>query len=289
MSAVDWLERGGRLLRRLGAGRLVDRLGPSLGAAAARHEVVVDGFRLTGNHVGQLYYLREIAEGRDRTLVELAQRLTPAGGTAVEAGAHLGYLTCQLARAVRSGGQVWTFEPDPEVRPALVANLERNGLDDRVAVDPRALGAESGRARFYVSGGGEASSLFAADSARRVVDVDVVALDAALPDGPLVDLVKLDIEGAELAALRGMRRTLERSGDLVALLVELNPELLEAAGASAAELLDELAGFGFQVWRIDEHAGRLSDDARVVAGGYANLVCARGERAAALAAQLTVP
>lgn len=279
---LGWLERAGRLLRAAGLGRVVDAVGPAVGGAAARREVEVDGFRLTGSHVGQLYYLRELAEGRDAFLAELLREAARPRGTAVEGGAHIGYLTLHLAAAVGAGGRVLAFEPDPGVQGALRGNLARNGLGARVVVAQQALGERAGRAVLHVSGGGETSSLFGGgDAAREHVEVEVVALDDVLPADATVDVVKLDVEGAELSALRGMARVLERSSAV--LFLECNPGALAAAGASAEELLAWLRGAGFDVWRIDERARRLSRELGVGEGEYVNLACARAEAAERLA------
>jgi FkbM family methyltransferase len=271
---LTWLERGAALLRGAGLGVLVDRLSGLVGRAAALRPTVVDGLRLTGTHAGQLYYLRELAEGRESFLVEVLTRATPRGGLAVDAGAHIGYMTLQLARAVGAEGRVLALEPEPEARRALQRNLERNGMADRVTVVPVALGARSGQAVLHVSGGGETSSLAHVPTARGSVEVDVAALDDLLPDAPRVDIVKLDVEGSEAAALEGMQDLLARSGDAPVLAVECHPGLLAAMGASQEELIGRLAALGFRCWVADEESRRLVERIEVT-GDYVNLICAR--------------
>ena len=281
---LEWLERGGRLLRAAGLGTLVDRIGPFAGKAASRFEVEIDGLRLVGNHVGQLYYLREIAEqGRESFFVDLIRHLTPSGGAAVDGGAHIGYVTLQLARAVGEEGHVWAFEPNPEVQATLRENIRRNGCASRVTVVPKALGAEAASTRFHISGGGDTSSLVDPGTTRRAVDVDVVSLDDELDPSVVPDVVKLDLEGGELYALEGMRNALARCRPRPILFVECNPPLLAAAGASAADLLAWLAVEDFRVWRIDE-SERVLLPAGEGVEGFANLVCARGDHAARLLA-----
>lgn len=276
--ALALFERAARILRRLGLGVLVDRLGPSLGGRAARLEVEVDGLTLAGNHVGQLYYLRELAEaGREGYFKELLVDAVPDGGFAVDGGAHIGYLTLQLARAVGREGTVLAFEPNPEARPVLEENLRRNGLAERVQVRPFALGAESGEAELHISGGGDTSALAPTASARSTVRVAVTTLDEQLGAGPVPDLVKLDLEGSEVAALRGMEGLLGRTSEAPRLFVECNAEALAAAESSPDDLLGLLEGHGFDVWRIDERSRRIVPALAAELGGdYANLVCARG-------------
>lgn len=274
MPLLSRLERAAALLRRVGLGGLVDRAGGAVGRMAAMRGASVDGLRLAGSHAGQLYYLRELEEGRDRFLVELLRRAAPPGGTAVDAGAHIGYLTLQLARAVGPTGRVFAFEPEGGARASLLRNLARNGLADRVTVSPCALGARAGRAVLRVSGGGETSSLAEIATARATAEIDVAALDDLLPPEQQVDVVKLDVEGSETAAIDGMRRVLDRSGDRPVLIVECNPQLLAAMGSSQAELLARLAALGFTSWVVDEERRRLVEEVEV-RGDYVNLVCAR--------------
>jgi FkbM family methyltransferase len=267
------LEQGARFLRRAGLGGLVERAGERVGRLAAARETEVGGVRIAGNHAGQLYYLRELAEGRDRFLVELLTRLTPPGGVAVDGGAHIGYLTVHLARAVGTEGRVYAFEPEAGARTALAGNLERNGVAERVTVVPQALGDAPGHATLHVGGGGETSTLAPLEGARATARVEVIALDDVLPEDVLVDIVKLDLEGCETAALRGMRRTLERS-QRTTLLVELNPGRLTALGSSQDELLAELRRLGFTAQVVDEERGELLDEVEVP-GEYVNLLCTR--------------
>jgi FkbM family methyltransferase len=282
---LDSFERVARVARGAGLGAVVDRVGPAIGAAAARREVEVDGFRLSGNHAGQLFYLRELAtERREGYLAELVASLTPAGGVAVDAGAHIGYLTLQLARAVGPRGRVIAFEPDPGSRRALARNLRRNGMSERVVVRSAALADRPGTALLHVSGGGETSSLADPGTARETLDVELTTLDEAL-QGLEVDVVKLDIEGGEPAAIAGMETLLARTARPLTLFVECNPTALAAAGSSADELRGRIADAGFRILQIDEERRRLvapaipTDD-----GAYVNLLCVRGTQLAQLAA-----
>ncbi|MBM3677300.1 MAG: FkbM family methyltransferase, partial [Actinobacteria bacterium] len=188
----------------------------------------------------------------------------PSGALAVDGGAHLGHVALTMARA---GAEVLAYEPQPAILPALRANVARNGLQAQVSVRAAALG--SGRGEAFLSSEGSSSTLAGGRGTR----VDVVSLDDDLA-GRVPTVVKLDLEGWEVEALRGMRRTLE--GDVV-LLVECNPEALGAAGTSQAELVAELALHGYDVRRVDEKSRRLAPLSEPSGSGFANLVCARPE------------
>lgn len=271
LSVLEWL--AGRA-RRLGLGPVVDRLAPLVARPFEHFELDVDGVVLAGTELAHLHYVRELKEhGREQTFVRLLAEAIPAGGVVLEGGAHLGFVTVHAARAAGPNGRVITFEANPTVLGVLHENLVANGVADRVEVVPKALGDGAGRTRFYVSGGGEMSSLFAPPVESVPVDVEIVRADEEV-SGP-VDVVKLDIEGAELAALRGMTSLLAGARPPQTLFLECNPESLERAGTSAEELFAWLAAHGYETEWIDEARGRTAPLTETWAEAYVNLRCSR--------------
>lgn len=71
---------------------------------------------------------------------------------------------------------------------------------------------------------------------------------------PEVNLIKMDIEGGEEGALRGMTRLVRRSSGL-RLVMEYSPSNLEASGSDPSSVLRWLRESGFTIWAIDERAG----------------------------------
>lgn len=152
----------------------------------------------------------------------------PPGGTFVDVGANWGYFTLLGAHAVGPGGRVVALEPDPRVYAELRANVARNGLGT-VTVLPVAASDRAGEA--VLSGFAEAdrnrgvSSLVAAPAgASSSFPVRTAALDELL-DGlriGSVDLVKIDVEGAEELVVRGMARGMAE-GRYRRILIELHP------------------------------------------------------------------
>jgi FkbM family methyltransferase len=251
-------------------GRAVSAIAGRFGSRLSRFELEIDGLRLGGDQLGHLYYARElVADDRERYFRELFVDSIRPGATVLEGGPYIGFLTINAARAVGDGGRVVAVEPSPETIAALRANVVRNGLDTRVEVVEAALGAERGRASFHLTEGGDTSSLHAPPFPTRVVEVDVVRGDD-LPIGKL-DVVKLDLEGNEVAALRGLKKTLERTRPV--LFCECNGEMLEAAGSSVAELRAELERLGYDVRWIDEAGRALRPLDEQWEAGYVNLRC----------------
>lgn len=272
LATLTALERAAGLARRMRLGFLVDRLAPAVGRPFERFSLDVHGVQLEGTTLAQLHYVRELlVDGRDRTLTRLIREAVPAGGTVLEGGGHLGFVTIHAARAVGPEGRVVVFEPNPDVLDVLRRNLEANGVAERVSVVAKALGDETATARFYVRE--DTSSLLDLASDARSVEIDVVRADEAVSGQ--VDVVKLDVEGAEVAAVRGMERLLAGARPPAVLFLECFPHLLQAAGSSSDELVALIEGHGYRVEWIDEAHDRTVPISESWPGDYVNLRCER--------------
>jgi len=175
------------------------------------------------------------------------------GAAIADVGANWGYFTLVAASAVGPSGSVIALEPDPRQFAALSRNVELNGFahvrcieaaaassDGRVTLAGFAdEGANRGVSR--IADGGEGGPTF---------DVRAVRLDAIVPGPDAVDLVKIDVEGAEDLVLEGMRDGL-RSRRYRALILELHPGQLRARGIDPAICLRGLADLGYRGWTID--------------------------------------
>lgn len=202
-----------------------------LATAAESTEVVHDGHTLVGDPKLHRSYLSELAADRhDGLMSRLFRKSIPRGGAVVDGGAFLGHHTLMAARQVGPRGRVMAFEPNPASYRALRGNVHRNGYEDRVIALPLGVGAWSTQVR-------------------------TLSLDTSV-GGRRIDVVRLAIEGGEVDAIRGMRRTLELSPG-ARLFVECNPAALARAGTSAETLLGELRDLGFRSQVIEEIHGEL--------------------------------
>ena len=114
----------------------------------------------------------------------------------VDAGAHVGGFS--LWAASRSDCRIFALEPNPSTGGLLQANVRIAQLDGRVKVRKWALAAQKGSRRFHAAADSAASSLVA-DPALGEVEVETVTLEDVMAAGgfPRIDVVKMDIEGAE--------------------------------------------------------------------------------------------
>lgn len=138
--------------------------------------------------------------------VEIWRRVLRLGDSVVDGGANYGYWSLVASTLVGKTGTVHAFEPVPTTYTNLQANL-RASKADNVRAYSMALSDQAGKCAINLSGndpiGGQASLRNRMDAERSsTVEVQLVTLVATLDDMP-IRLIKLDIEGGELAALKG--------------------------------------------------------------------------------------
>ena len=177
-------------------------------------------------------------------------RLLRPGMTVVDAGANVGQYSLLASAAVGPTGRVHAFEPVPET----FARLERHvaaSCATNVVLRRAALWREAGVLRLRLPDGmTDNSGSFAVDADGEItsaaVRLDDLVRDASI--GP-VGLVKMDIEGAEVAALEGMAGMLAR--DRPILLLEVHRAALGRLGAAPRDLWAALVdGLGYSAWSI---------------------------------------
>lgn len=201
-------------------------------------------WQLSGSFVAHLF--KAATQQHHRALAPVIARLVPEDAVVLDIGAHAGQFTKLFARAAPVG-RVYAFEPGSYARSILrsVVWLHRLG---NVEIVPVALGAADGLARLNIplktsgSYGFGLSHLGAPADRWPTVAAELVALttiDAAAAALALdrVDFIKADIEGWELALLRGAVATLRRFHPV--LLIELSQAHLARAG----DRLDDAFGF----------------------------------------------
>jgi FkbM family methyltransferase len=203
-------------------------------------------------------YLENLRTGRaEPFMMELFRQAVVPGATVLDAGAFVGSYTLLAAGLVGSDGTILAFEPDVRKSMWLRRNVDANGFSSRVTVSEDALTDQAGTATFFLQGGDQTtSSLYISQQSVGGVEVRCVALDDILDPTARLDVGKIDVEGAEVRALRGMRRTIAASPAL-SLFVECNPHALDAAGSGVLELVDLVRDLGLEPRRIDEAGKRL--------------------------------
>jgi FkbM family methyltransferase len=217
------------------------------------------------------------------------ERLVAPGDMVVDVGAHWGYFTLVAATLCGETGRVIAFEPDPRNVSILTKNLQANHLVN-VDVVQKAVSDRKGPAKLFLSRDSSGNSLDSVPPGAELslgqndhLAVETVTLDGFLaPPCRKPSLVKVDIEGGELAVLEGMKTLIRETGDL-ALITEFNPFYFAGARGEAflkmlteqdfqLAILDD-AKFQIEVGAVQQVSGRALDKSYKI-----NLLCARDGR-----------
>ncbi len=216
---------------------------------------------------------------------DLLKQYVQKGDRVIDLGANIGLYTLTLARLVGEEGKVYAFEPEPTNFALLTKNIEVNGYKN-VVLERKAVSDKTGTARLFrcADNAGDHRIMDSGEGMRDSIEIEMLSLDDYFHDNPVpIHFIKLDIQGAEGGALRGMREVFARSSGL-RILMEFWPAGLEKFGTKPREVLEFLKSENFQILRIDRRKRCLTEvidfdsflsDHRLLAGKHANLLCLR--------------
>ncbi len=222
---------------------------------------------------------------------ELLRSLMRPGDTFVDIGANWGYFTLLGAEEVGPSGRVVAIEADPRNHAILERNITQNHLMQVTLVHAAAAAAEGkvtlvgfdgqqNHGVSHVKGTSQVGVGRLTKSDAPLIEVRANAVDDLL-DGVgvgRVDLVKMDIEGAEALALPGMRGGLA-AGRYRRIVLEVHAAVLGEYGTDAKSLLAMLTDAGYRIWLIEPDGLRLLDDSVTTPDRYEILAAAPGEDA----------
>ena len=197
-------------------------------------------------------YRPNACAGEHPVLMDLLVGTLATGDVFLDVGANTGFFVLPIAELVGSDGHVLAFEPAPDAAHLLRSAARARGVLSWISLYEMALGDEVGslplRADPAHPDDTTKRSLFMADGPV-VAEVPIRALDGLVGSGDVdlphgIDAVKIDVEGAEVRVLRGMRRTLERHRPRI-VVIETIESHLHRAGSSVADVDTFMRGLGY--------------------------------------------
>lgn len=220
----------------------------------------------------------------ERDTLDVWLRIAERAEGVVDVGANTGVYAL-LACACNPQVRVVAYEPVPRIFALLLANVEANGFESRCETKPWAVSDNQGSALFHVPFVAVPTSASLGTTGFRgvggdVIEVPTTTLDADLAMWPRVDLVKIDVEGAEATVLRGMAGILDRHAPAV--VIECNPD------GPVREVDEILRLHGYRFYHIT-NTGLMPREAIVpdVTENYRNYLCLPdGERSSVLRVEL---
>jgi FkbM family methyltransferase len=235
---------------------LLLRMAESINCRIPVEGKLLNGLRIKvvwNDDIGREIYYQGCYEPRT---IEVFRKILKPGMIFLDVGAHCGEFTLFASQIVGAEGEVHSFEPDSDTFRLLSESVHLNGLKN-VRLNQSAVSDEDATKQFYQStpngiGGGCLQPL---DEFQRghAMQVACTRLDTYMKAKVLkrADVMKMDIEGAEINALKGAEALLATDGKPI-ILLEFNEFALSAFGGSCRKLAEELLSRGYVLFRIKD-------------------------------------
>jgi FkbM family methyltransferase len=209
------------------------------------------------------------------------QRSLGTGQVLVDVGANVGYYSLLGSMLVGDGGRVFAVEAHPRMAELLHRNVIVNGRHNVVTVQKAAWSKpdvlEFHLRRHFAANSSAGSlgddGLLQLDDIEDVVKVEAVPLDEILAGVGSVDVIKIDVEGAESQVVAGLSRTLDSNPD-VKVMLEWSPGQLEMVGNDPSELLGRMRDHGFRFRLMERNLVEVGES-ELLGIHYGNVVASR--------------
>ena len=220
-----------------------------------------------------------------RDILRVLRSLLRPGMVVIDAGANIGEITLVAAKMVGNSGQIYAFEPLREIADELSQNVRLNNFT-QVFIQEKGLSDEPGNKVIFRASSdfhdgskheGLATLYPSEKRATKAGEISLVTLDDFCEQADIkqLNLIKMDIEGAELPALRGGMVTLRRFMPYI--IVEVQQETASQAGYNAGDILAFLQPMGYR-FDVIGRKGRLHSVDAATLRRFQNILCSPVER-----------
>ncbi len=177
----------------------------------------------------RLRYLKPGRAGFESSLLAFAKRFIFPGAKVLDIGGNVGEFALAAAHRAGTGGQVVTVEPDPFLGSLILrTSAEKANRDLSMRLLSAAVSNQQGISCFFISARGRASNALASSGTedmggvRQEYLVPVLKLDDIVAEMEGVDVIKIDVEGAEWLVLQGAEDTLDKLRPIILMEVRKN-------------------------------------------------------------------
>jgi len=170
----------------------------------------------------------------------------------LDIGANIGYYTLMFAKLVGENGKVFAFEPDPTNFALLKKNVEINGYKNVVLIN-KAVSNKTGKLRLFLCENNKGDHrIYDSKDGRKFIEIESVKLDDYFKNqNDKINFIKMDIQGAEYGAVKGMCGLLNKNKN-VKIISEFWPIGLKRSGVEPIEFLKLLVEHGFKISEVNE-------------------------------------
>ena len=226
----------------------------------SKMHVGIAGEKLSMRRTFEAYSANEVHE---QATTDLFKSIIRKGDTFLDLGANIGYFTLLAANLVGKEGRVFSFEPEPKNYNYLKRNMALNGYN-QVQAFQKAVADKNGKTSLFICDydtghhtinkyDGIRAYSRGRGGKKHSIEIETVTLDSFL-EGKVdrVNVIKMDVEGAEALALTGMDKILRNNKD-IKMILEFFPLLIENMGSDPREFLRKLfEDYGFSIYIIPD-------------------------------------
>ena len=178
----------------------------------------------------------------------------------LDIGAHLGFYTC-IAAKIMEDGEAIGFEMDERCADLAMNNVAINYLNNAI-IHNTAVASQPSRVRYKKNTRPDAGLSIDPNIQDNFIEVYATSIDTYCEDYELTpDLIKIDVEGAEMEVLKGMENTFKHP---LKIYIELHEKLLPKFNTSIKEVIAFLHAHNFKVYEILEHRKTSQAELRLI-------------------------
>ena len=245
MKIKDLYRLGEKVLGGYGIGNLpiINDLNAKVIERLKNEFVIIDGNKMFLDEKDSL--LLSINKIYEKNETNFVKDSVNKGDVVIDIGANIGYYTLMFAKLVGDTGKIYSFEPDPRNFLILEKNIQINGYNN-VILEKKSVSSKLGKSILYVNENSAGSSMHKPNNVVNQIDVDLITLDNYFEVNSITpDFIKIDIEGYELNALKGMESILQ-SSDKTKIMIEYNPLTKKEFNSDPMDNLTFLSELGFK-------------------------------------------
>ena len=245
MKIKDLYRLGEKVLGGYGVGNLpiINDLNAKAIKRLKNEFVIIDGNKMFLDEKDSL--LLSINKIYEKNETNFVKDSVNKGDIVIDIGANIGYYTLMFAKLVGDTGKIYSFEPDPRNFLILEKNIQINGYNN-VILEKKSVSSKLGKSILYVNENSAGSSMHKPNNVVNQIDVDLITLDNYFEVNSITpDFIKIDIEGYELNALKGMKSILQ-SSDKTKIMIEYNPLTKKELNSDPMNSLAFLSELGFK-------------------------------------------
>lgn len=217
--------------------------------------VLIDGKKLFLDEGDSLFLS---LSSHETMQVALSKKEINKGDVVLDIGAHIGYYTIIFSELVGPKGKVYAFEPHPKNFQLLKKTVETNNLTN-VEIFQNIVSDKNKLVDFYISKlDSIGNRMFNSDEANQKIEINSISIDEFLKNrNDKINFIKMDIQGAEVLAIDGMKETLKNNKNLK-IIQEWWPDAIRKYNRTPDSHLNFLEELGFNFYVVDENLDQLT-------------------------------